>query len=40
MNEVKNLLVYKIENYDTHIAKFKSGEITTKNVEKLWERKK
>lgn len=39
MNEVKNLLVYKIENYDKHIAKFKSGEITTKNVEKLWERK-
>lgn len=39
MNEVKNLLVYKIENYDNHIAKFKSGEITTNNVKKLWERK-
>lgn len=40
MQEVRDLLVYKIDTYDDHIAKFKSGEITTDKVEKIWERKK
>ncbi|MFE6170413.1 MerR family transcriptional regulator [Viridibacillus arvi] len=39
MNQVRDLLVYKIESYDEHIAKFKTGEMNSKNVEKLWERK-
>lgn len=40
MKDVRDLLVYKIETYDDHIAKFKSGEMTPDKVEKLWERKK
>lgn len=40
MQEVRDLLVYKIESYDDHIAKFKAGEMTPDKVEKLWERKK
>ena len=40
MQEVRDLLVYKIDTYDDHIAKFKSGEISTDKVEKIWERKK
>lgn len=40
MQEVRELLVYKIETYDEHIAKFKAGEMTPDKVEKLWERKK
>lgn len=40
LQKVRDLLVYKIETYDDHIAKFKAGEITPDKVEKLWERKK
>lgn len=40
MQEVRELLVYKIERYDEHIAKFKAGEMIPDKVEKLWERKK
>lgn len=40
MQEVRDLLVYKIDTYDAHITKFKSGEITADKVEKIWERKK
>lgn len=40
MKRVRNLLVYKIDSYDSHIAKFKTGELTAENVEKLWERNK
>lgn len=40
MQEVRELLVYKIETYDDHIAKFKVGEMSPNKVEKLWERKK
>ncbi|MEK5332985.1 MerR family transcriptional regulator [Lysinibacillus sp. FSL W8-0992] len=39
MNQVRDLLVYKIETYDEHIAKFKTGEMNSENLEKLWERK-
>ncbi|MFJ7662144.1 MerR family transcriptional regulator [Lysinibacillus sp. NPDC097162] len=39
MNQVRDLLVYKIETYDEHIAKFKTGEMNSENVEKLWEKK-
>lgn len=39
LNQARDLLVYKIETYDEHIAKFKTGEINSENVEKLWERK-
>ncbi|MBC1435719.1 MerR family transcriptional regulator [Listeria rocourtiae] len=37
MQQVRDLLVYKIETYDEHIAKFKTGEMNTENIEKLWE---
>lgn len=40
MHEVRDLLVYKIETYDDHIAKFKTGELDPDKIEKLWERKK
>lgn len=40
MKEVRDLLVYKIETYNDHIAKFKAGEMGPDKVEKLWERKK
>ncbi|MBM6614862.1 MerR family transcriptional regulator [Desemzia sp. RIT804] len=39
MNQVRDLLIYKINTYDEHIAKFKSGEMDSNNIEKLWERK-
>lgn len=40
MQEIRALLMYKIETYDDHIAKFKTGEITPDTIERLWERKK
>lgn len=40
MHEVRDLLVYKTETYDDHIAKFKTGELDPDKTEKLWERKK
>jgi len=39
MNEVRALLQYKIDTYDDHMSKFKSGELTQDNVEKLWDMK-
>lgn len=39
MQHVRELLQYKIATYDEHIAKFKTGELTSENQEKLWERK-
>ncbi|EGA6436155.1 MerR family transcriptional regulator [Listeria monocytogenes] len=38
MKKVRELLVYKIDSYDSHIAQFKAGELNADNVEKLWER--
>ncbi|MBM7687472.1 MerR family transcriptional regulator [Enterococcus ureilyticus] len=38
MTETRDLLQYKIDTYDDHIAQFKSGEVTADNVEKLWKR--
>lgn len=40
MKKVRELLVYKIDSYDSHIAQFKAGELNADNVEKLWERDK
>ncbi|EFR8993633.1 MerR family transcriptional regulator [Listeria monocytogenes] len=40
MKKVRELLVYKIDSYDSHIAQFKAGELKADNVEKLWERDK
>ncbi|MBO1513565.1 MerR family transcriptional regulator [Metabacillus bambusae] len=39
MKEVRSLLQYKIDTYDVHMRKFKSGELTEDKVEKLWEMK-
>lgn len=36
MNEVRDLLQYKIDTYDEHIAKFQSGELTADTAEELW----
>ncbi|WP_314062225.1 MerR family transcriptional regulator [uncultured Vagococcus sp.] len=38
MNKVRELLVYKIETYDEHIAQFQSGELTDNKVEELWKK--
>ncbi|EAE7094791.1 MerR family transcriptional regulator [Listeria monocytogenes] len=40
MKKVRELLAYKIDSYDSHIAQFKAGELNADNVEKLWERDK
>ncbi|EAC6408351.1 MerR family transcriptional regulator [Listeria monocytogenes] len=40
MKKIRELLVYKIDSYDSHIAQFKAGELNADNVEKLWERDK
>ncbi|HBL6232029.1 TPA: MerR family transcriptional regulator [Listeria monocytogenes] len=40
MKKVRELLVYKIDSYDSHIAQFKAGELNADNVEKLWKRDK
>lgn len=39
MQEVRDLLVYKITTYDDHVGKFKAGKIPADQIEKLWERK-
>lgn len=36
MNTVRDLLQYKLDTYDDHIAKFKTGELSDDNVEELW----
>ncbi|EOL50539.1 MerR family transcriptional regulator [Enterococcus caccae] len=36
MTKTRDLLQYKIDTYDEHIAKFKTGEVTSDNVEELW----
>ena len=36
MKKVRELLAYKIETYDKHLAKFRTGELTDEMVEKLW----
>lgn len=35
--QVRDLLTYKINTYDEHIAQFKAGTRTPDTVEKLWE---
>ena len=37
MNKIRSLLQYKLDTYDEHLDKFKTGELTAENVEKLWE---
>ncbi|GAA3016436.1 MerR family transcriptional regulator [Tetragenococcus solitarius] len=37
MQRVRNLLSYKIETYDDHLAKFQTGELASETAEKLWE---
>lgn len=39
MNKVRNLLQYKIDTYDEHVAKFKAGEWTDDTMEELWKMK-
>lgn len=38
LQHTRDLLLYKIETYDEHIAKFKTGELSPNKTEKLWER--
>ncbi|AMG21041.1 MerR family transcriptional regulator [Staphylococcus saprophyticus] len=35
----RDLLQYKIDNYDSHIAKIEAGAFDAENVERLWEKK-
>ncbi|MFD0897836.1 MerR family transcriptional regulator [Loigolactobacillus binensis] len=37
LEKTRNLLEYKIETYDDHLAKFKAGEMTADNADKLWQ---
>jgi DNA-binding transcriptional MerR regulator len=37
LSETKKLLEYKIDSFDDHIAPFKLGNISSNNIEKLWE---
>ena len=39
MEKVRELLAYKIETYDEHLAKFRSGELTDETAEELWKMK-
>lgn len=39
LERTRNLLEYKIETYDDHLAKFKSGEMSKAKVDKLWQMK-
>ncbi|ALS77277.1 MerR family transcriptional regulator [Planococcus kocurii] len=39
MKKIRAILQYKVDTYDEHLDKFKSGELTLENVEKLWEMK-
>lgn len=39
MKKIHAILQYKVDTYDEHLDKFKSGELTLENVEKLWEMK-
>lgn len=38
LQEVHDLLTYKIDTYDEHIAQFKAGTRTPDTIEKLWEK--
>lgn len=38
IHKARNLLKYKIDNYDNHLAKFNTGEIDNDTVDKLWEK--
>lgn len=37
LTQTRELLEYKINSFDEHIAQFKLGKVTPDNVEKLWE---
>ena len=37
MHKARNLLKYKIDTYDSHLAQFNAGELSKDNVDKLWE---
>lgn len=37
LQQARAVLEYKIATYDDHMAKFRAGERTADNVEKLWE---
>lgn len=36
MNQVRDLLRYKIDTFDEHVAKFNAGELGDDEVEELW----
>lgn len=36
MTKTRDLLQYKIDTYDEHVAQFKNGEVTPDTVEELW----
>lgn len=37
IRSARDLLAYKVETYDDHLAKFKSGKGSDQEIEKLWE---
>ena len=38
IHKARQLLKYKIDNYDNHLAKFNKGEMTNDTVDKLWKK--
>ncbi|PIO83339.1 MerR family transcriptional regulator [Loigolactobacillus backii] len=36
LEKTRQILKYKIDTYDDHLAKFKSGEMNSDNVEQMW----
>ena len=39
LQKTRDLLAYKIETYDDHIAKFNNGEMTEDKIEELWKKR-
>ncbi|MGG5318187.1 MerR family transcriptional regulator [Enterococcus sp. AZ072] len=39
LHKTRDLLAYKIETYDDHIAKFNNGKLSDDEVEELWKMK-
>lgn len=39
LQKTRDLLAYKIDTYDDHIAKFNNGEVTEDKIEELWKKR-
>lgn len=39
LQKTRDLLAYKIDTYDDHIAKFNNGEVSEEKIEELWKKR-